>query len=178
MPTEVVMATLASLGEYVGSPAAKIEEPVLRQVYARLGAEYGGSTSRPPPPWDRKGRAPERRENAERAREAGVQSERRNWYSRPDGEWWDRRDDASPAWEMASWTLFHFTEFERDAWISHGLRPGQVKDAATYRDAGFQPGDLVRDVYGWTVLRRLRSGELPSDVYRLLRASTGEEQTA
>jgi len=67
--------------------------------------------------------------------------------------------------------MFNFTEAERDAWIAHGLRPGQVKDAVAFRDAGLVPADLLEDVKGWTALKRLRAGERPTDGVRLLRAS-------
>jgi hypothetical protein len=78
----------------------------------------------------------------------------------------DRRGNG----ELESWKIFDFAEAERDAWIAHGLRPGQVKDAAKYRDAGLLPGDLAQEILGWTVLKRLRAGESPDEVLRLLRA--------
>jgi hypothetical protein len=45
------------------------------------------------------------------------------------------------------------------------------------RDAGLLPADLMEEVKGWTVLKRLRAGDQPEDVARLLRTS-GEDQGA
>ena len=82
--------------------------------------------------------------------------------------WPSTQNDVAPAWELESWKIFNFAEAERDAWLPHGLRPGQVKGAARFRDAGLLPADLVKDIKGWTALKRLRDGEPPEDVVQLV----------
>jgi hypothetical protein len=72
--------------------------------------------------------------------------------------------------------MFGFTETERDVWIAHGLRPGQVTDAVSFRDAGLVPADLLQNIAGWTVLKRLRAGEPPTEVVRLLRATREDDR--
>ncbi|MHB1009427.1 MAG: hypothetical protein ACYC1E_09405 [Propionibacteriaceae bacterium] len=67
----------------------------------------------------------------------------------------------------ASWTLYGFTSAERDAWQVY-LSDRQAKDAHKLREAGFQPDDLGTQVSGWTVLKRVRAGEDPKEVKRLL----------
>lgn len=63
--------------------------------------------------------------------------------------------------------LYDFSATERDAWLAV-LRRGQARDAAKYRDAGFAPEDLLVELSGWTVAKRLRAGESLAEVKRLL----------
>lgn len=165
---EVVMAAIGELGEFVQSPASKLEEPVIRRLYAAMGGRYEPARPKPSPAWDRKGRigqvSPAARSTKDSTSEDGT-----NWHSASRDDWWETQGDVAPSWEVGSWKLYGFTESERDSWIAHGLRPGQVKDAVAYREAGLMPPDLVKVVAGWTVLRRLRAGDPPIDVLRLLR---------
>lgn len=62
-----------------------------------------------------------------------------------------------------------FSPAEHDAWIDAGLRRGQAREAAILREAGLTAADLAKDVYGWSVAKRLRSGENVSEVARQLR---------
>lgn len=67
----------------------------------------------------------------------------------------------------AIWTLYGFSPTDRDAWRVF-LADGQAKQAARLRAAGFIPEDLAIEIQGWTVHKRLRGGESPRDVKRLL----------
>ena len=169
------MATLSDLGEYVKSPASMLEEPVIRRLHEALHLRYVSDTPKPAPPWDRKGRG-DRASTPAAAKGGSSESVHSEWHSRTTGDWWETQLDVEPAWELESWKIYHFSEAERDAWIAHGLRPGQVKDAAMYRDAGLSPGDLTQDVKGWTVLKRLRAGEPTDEVLRLLQRTLRDEQ--
>jgi hypothetical protein len=169
VPPEMVMAALADLGEYVQSSASKLEEPVIRRLYEAMGNQYEPEKPKSPPAWERKGRTDQSPATAKLTR--GVdEGDQTNWHSASRDDWWETQGDVAPAWELESWKLHGFTEAERDAWIAHGLRPGQVKDAAAYRDAGLIPPDLMKDAAGWTALKRLRAGERPIEVVRLLQA--------
>jgi hypothetical protein len=79
----------------------------------------------------------------------------------------DPTDDVSVTMEDFSWIYYGFSRSDRDAWCVY-LRPGQAKYAARLRDAGFIPDDLAVEVDGWTVAKRLRSGESMAGVKRLL----------
>ena len=175
VPVGEVMATLNELGEYVKSPASMLEEPVIRRLYEAVHRRYEPEKPKAAPPWDRKGRG-DQAPTAAAANRDSRESDRSECHSRPTGEWWETQTDVAPAWELESWKIFDFAEAERDAWIAHGLRPGQVKDAAKYRDAGLLPGDLAQEILGWTVLKRLRAGESPDEVLRLLRAPLEDDR--
>lgn len=175
LSVDEVMSTLARLEEYVKSPASMLEEPVVRRLYENLDARYEADQQKAPPPWDRKARGDQTSTPLVASRDR-HESSRSEWHSRPASDWWDRQSDVSPAWELESWKIFDFAEAERDAWIAHGLRPEQVKDAAKYRDAGLMPSDLAQDVQGWTALKRLRAGESPVEVLRLLGRPSRDER--
>lgn len=165
---DTVMAALASLGEYVPSPSSKVEEPVARRLYEALGGQYEQEESKPPSQWEQNGRT-DQRPAAKRLPTQSTGDGPTNWHSAAREDWWETQGDASPAMELESWKLFGFTEVERDAWIAHGLRPGQLGDAVSYREAGLVPTDLPKKLEGWTVKKRLQAGERPTDVVRLLR---------
>lgn len=170
-----VMATVSDLGEYVKTPASMLEEPVVRRVYDALHLRYVSDKPRPTPPWDWKGRS-DQSPTPVAKRGGSREGDRSEWHSSATNDWWQTQTDVAPAWDVESWKIYNFSEAERDAWIAHGLRPGQVKDANTYRDAGIMPGDLVQVVEGWTVLKRLRSGEPACGVLRLLGRALGDEE--
>lgn len=163
-----VMAALVDLGEYVSSPASKIEEPVARRLYEALGGQYEPEAPKLSSRWERKGRT-NQQPAARRSRMESNGDGLTNWHSAAREDWWETQGDASPAMELESWKLFGFTEVERDAWIAHGLGPGQVKDAVSCREAGLMPTDLSKKLEGWTVEKRLQAAERPADVVRLLR---------
>jgi hypothetical protein len=177
LSTDTVMAALADLNEYVQSPASKLEEPVIRRLYEALGGHYEPEKPKPPPEWQRQGRSHEVAAVVKSPGDRGA-LDQSSWHSRPRDDWWETRGDAAPAWEVASWKMLGFTEAERDAWIAHGLRPGQAKDAVAFRDAGLLPADLMEEVKGWTVLKRLRAGDQPEDIARLLRTSDEDQGTS
>jgi len=60
--------------------------------------------------------------------------------------------------------------------MADGLRRGQAKLARDLRSAGLVPSDLHTDVLGWTVARRLREGESPHEVVRLLRQAQADDK--
>ncbi|HTF39017.1 MAG TPA: hypothetical protein VK754_00295 [Propionibacteriaceae bacterium] len=127
---------LADLNEYVQSPASKLEEPVIRRLYEALSGQYEPEKPKPPPEWQRQGRS---HEGAVMVKSPGDRGalDQSSWHSRLSDDWWETRGDAAPAWELASWKMLEFTDAERDAWIAHGLRPGQVKDAVGFEMLGF-----------------------------------------
>jgi hypothetical protein len=145
-------------------------------LYEAFGAQHEPAKPKAPPEWQWKGRSDQVSAKANPARNDGAEEARTSWCSRAGGDWWETQGDVVPAWELESWKMFGFTEAERDVWIEHGLRPGQVKDAVSFRDAGLVPADLTRDVAGWTVLKRLRAGERPAEVVRLLRATREDDR--
>jgi hypothetical protein len=173
---EQVMAMVSALGEYVQSPSSKLEEPVVRRLYDALGSTYETAKPKPPPAWQQKGRADKASDasNAQK-RSDQVGGELSTWRSSTKANWWETQNYAAPAWELESWKLFAFTEAERDVWLAHGLRPGQVRDAAAYRDAGLLPSDLTKVVCGWTVLKCLQAGDPPRDVVHRLRSASDDE---
>lgn len=141
-----------------------------------MGSQYEPEGPKSPPAWERESPTDERLTTAKSTGDVSGKDQT-NWHSSSRDNWWETQGDVAPSWERESWKLGGFTESERDAWIAHGLRPGQVKDALEYREAGLMPPDLVKDAAGWTALKRLRAGDRPLDVARLLRA-LGEDGRA
>jgi hypothetical protein len=45
------MTALGDLGEYIQSPASKLEEPVIRRLYEALGAQHEPAKPKSPPEW-------------------------------------------------------------------------------------------------------------------------------
>lgn len=173
-----VMDAIAKAGEFVDSPRKHgLEPPVVRRVCEILGvACRDGEPSKPVPAWQLQDtaalptRAPSkpRLPAAPPARTKFVapdRSERLGFESQ----------DASPSFAAQEWKLYGFSEVERDLWISGGLREGQAKLARDLRAAGFRPTDLKTEVAGWTVAKRLRIGERPRDVLKLLHQSQDEQ---
>lgn len=167
-----VMNALADAGEFVNSPRSKsLESPVVRRVCEILGVNQPkAAVERPVPQWEVRGgegRPPRPRKKAH-LRAAPVGAAQFDSADRSAGlgfEW----QDASPSFASEEWKLYGFSEVERDLWISEGLRRGQAKLARDLRAAGFLPLDLNVNVLGWTVAKRLRSGESCREVMRLLR---------
>jgi hypothetical protein len=175
---ERILTILSEIGEFVTSPSAFVEEPVVAKVYEQCGAAYTSQGPKPVPGWDKHGSgcrvgppAPPRQTPSSQARrQHSAMKETDRWAA-------GLGQDASDAFAYQSWKLFGFSDVERDIWIAAGLRPGQVKTAAGLRDSGLQPSDLQKDVNGWTVLERVTHGEGARAVARLLR-SAPEEQAA
>lgn len=167
-----VMEALKAVGEFVGSDRHRtIEEPVKREVCEQLGVDYKTPTEHTPTPWRREdqggpGRA---RRHPGRPQSARPKDSGTTTVASPDRSVGigDPSEDASAAMEDFAWSYCGFSATERDAWCVY-LRPGQVKEAARLRDAGFIPDDLAVNVSGWTVAKRLRSGESLAEVKRLL----------
>ena len=157
------MAALADLGEYVRSPASRLEEPVIRRLYEAMGGQLEPERPKSPPAWERKGRTDESLATAKSTGDVAG-GDQTNWHSSSRDDWWETQGDVAPSWERESWKLCGFTEFERDAWIAHGLRPGQVKDALAYRDAAIgtanaapgSPATATRDAV-WTAAASMLS---------------------
>ena len=180
---EVVRAVLVELGEFVDSNRKKlIEEPTFRRVCEALQVDYGESPTHRPSPWV------VRDSVSPAVAVAGVIGSPYQVGPRPDGPYstssrdqslglGDRSEDASDAMADASWVFYGFSEVERDAWRVY-LRSGQAKDAAILRAAGFAPDDLMVEVSGWTVAKRLRAGESPSEVMRLLKRSRAQPKSS
>lgn len=167
-----VMDALGTIGEYVDSPAKRtIEAPVKRKVCAELGLDYRPPATHTPSPWlrtdqggPRKDRPTPGRPSSAGPKDSGTRTVRSPDRSVGVG---DPADDVSVTMEDFSWSYYGFSKPDRDAWCVY-LRTGQVKYAARLRDAGFLPDDLAIDVGGWTVAKRLRSGESVAEVKRLL----------
>ena len=174
---DVVMETLNALGEHVATPATKsVVEPVRRRVYEHLG-QHTARQIQPLPPWERRGTSgPQKRETRRRPDDRDLRATTFSPRNRSVGLG-NSDDDVAPAWEDASWALQDFTEAERDAWCVF-LRPGQAKEAAVLRDAGFLPEDLGVDLRGWPVFKRLRGGDTPAEVKRLLDRLRGSAGSA
>lgn len=176
---QAVIDALAAIGEYVDSPNRRaIEEPVKRALCAHLDCEYEPPAVTPISPWSRQDRG--RPEKVDQPRPPTVKANREDLRPRivkaPDRSvgLGNPADDASPAMEDWAWKLYGFNSFERDAWCVY-LRPGQAKYANDLHRAGFVPEDLAVEVAGWTVHKRLRAGETPAEVMRLLvRSRTSE----
>lgn len=170
-PSEVAEA-LAALGEHVESDRKKqLEAPIVRAVYKHLNVEQAPTAPKPISQWqirDDAGPRPQTRPRAQRPnprQQIGDSSFAPKDNSLGIG---DPSHDYAPAWASESWKLRGFTEVEKDAWIAAGLREGQVRQAARLRDAGFQPGDLSKEVKGWSVAKRIRAGESLTEIRRLL----------
>ena len=195
-----VRDALASIGEYVANDNSFVEAPVIRRVCEALGVRE----VQPPPAQTPTASAPAtglspptvrpRRENHplmdlpsvqqqtdRNQRQGGAslgpgKSQETSWTEGSDGDGgFAALDDAAPAWEHEAWKLHRFTEVERDAWLSEGLRPGQAKVASDLRDAGLAPSHLGVMVSGWSVGARLAKGEGAAAVARLLRRQQQED---
>lgn len=163
--SDVVVEAARKCGEFVTSPQSFLEEPVLRRLSEHFGQPILPETStKKVTPWERRG------SGSHVGPPSSRKSRRKSTWEQPDeDDLWAAAQDASPAFEIESWKLFGFSETDRDLWIDAGLRPGQVKAAARFAEAGFRPSDLARVVSGWTVRDRLRKGEDPDAVLRLLK---------
>lgn len=188
-----VRDVLASIGEYVANDFSFVEAPVIRRVYEALGVREALPPPAQPPtaPAPPAGLSPPRvrsrrennplmdlpsvqRQSERNQRQAGApvgqgKSRETSWTKRSGGDGFAALSDAAPVWEYESWKLHRFTEVERDAWLSEGLRPWQAKMASDLRDAGLAPSDLGVVVSGWSVAARLAKGEGAPAVARLLR---------
>jgi hypothetical protein len=80
-----VMAALADLGEYVPSPASKLEEPVIRRLYEGLGAQQESAKPESPPEWQWKSRTDQVPTNAKPARNDRAEAQT-DWHSREKGD--------------------------------------------------------------------------------------------
>lgn len=81
--------------------------------------------------------------------------------------------DVSETMAPFAWRLWRFSDIEKDCWLAAGLRENQAKIARDARANGLEPGDLGREVSGFTVLDRLTHGEGAKGVARLLRRAFG-----
>lgn len=160
------MSSLKDFGEYVSSPASKLEEPVLRRLYESLGYEYQPEPLKKPPDWDRKGQSSVPMPHVLIQASEPFNPELTEWHSSSSIAWWDTQDDVMPCMQDASWKLSGFTDVERDAWLAHGLRGGEVRLAVELRDGGLMPADLMIIYKGWSVLRRVKAGESAQDLVR------------
>lgn len=165
-----VMHALQKIGEFVDSPRKVVlEEPVRRRLYEALGMAYEAPPIPQVSPWEIKGNslpAPSAHppSSVTRKRDGRHRPHRQTERPTPLNH---SGDLASLSMIDASWTFYGFTQAERDAWQVY-LSDRQAKDAHRLREAGFQPDDLGIRVSGWTVLKRLRAGEDPKAVKRLL----------
>lgn len=176
-----VMDALQSVGEYVDSSRKRaIEEPAVKKVYEHFDRTYTPEPTKPVPDWQRRdlGRP------APRAARQAPQNPRRSvdgprTLETPDTSLGigDSRSDAADAWAYEEWKYYKFSPAEHDAWIDAGLRRGQAREAATLREAGLTAADLTKDVYGWSVAKRLRSGENAQEVARQLRRAQHGQET-
>jgi hypothetical protein len=165
-----VMHALQKIGEFVDSPRKVVlEEPVRRRLCETLGVAYEAPPIPQLAPWEIKGNslaatsAP-RPNSVIRKRDARRRPRRQTERPTP----LDNSGDlASLSMIEPSWNFYGFTQAERDAWQVY-LSDRQAKDAHRLREVGFQPDDLGIRVSGWTVLKRLRAGEDPKAVKRLL----------
>lgn len=170
LPIRDVMDAIQKIGQFADSPRKKsIEEPVRRQIHEFLNIPYDPPVPPKTSGWERKGMSSPTPNivpgSSKSAPQGGIRhAHRRSESPQPLGS---RSDLSSLTMVDASWTLHGFTSMERDAWTVH-LSERQAKDAATLRDAGFAPDDLGVNLHGWTVLIRIRSGETPREVKRLL----------
>lgn len=162
---DIVIEIAREWGEFVASPQSFLEEPVLRRLSEHFRQPILSETAiKKVRPWERRG-------SGSRVGPPPTRKPRRDvtWEQPPEDDLWAAAYDASPTFEIESWKLFGFSETDRDLWIDAGLRPGQVNAAAKFAEAGFRPSDLALVVSGWTVRDRLRKGEEPAEVLRLLK---------
>lgn len=78
---------LSDLGEYVQSPASKLEEPVIRRLYEALGAQHESAKPKSPPEWQWKSQSDQVPANAKPARNDRGEVHT-SWHSRERGDWW------------------------------------------------------------------------------------------
>lgn len=172
-----VRQVLRDLGEYVDSDRKKcLEEPVVRRIFARFGKQYAAERPNSVSGWQRTDQGGPAR--PKQSRPAHQPPRQGPWTAVPDDAsagLGDPRSDAAPAWADQEWKLYGFTEPEADAWMAEGLRRGQAKVARDLRDAGLTPSNLGEEVFNWTVAKRLRGGESPAEVLRLLHRSRGDK---
>lgn len=176
---QAVIDAMAAIGEHVDSPNRRaIEEPVKRALCARLNCEYEPPAVTPVSQWSRKDCS--RSDKVEPPRHLTVRAKREDSRPRtvkaPDRSLGlgNPADDSSAAMEDFAWEYYGFSSHDRDAWCVY-LRRGQAKYANELHKAGFVPEDLAVEVAGWPVYKRLRAGETPAEVMRLLvRGRTSE----
>ena len=181
---DAVMKVLSDLGEYVDSAAKKmIEEPVRKSVYERMGYPYEPPAVQPVTPWERrdlqppKRLAPKSRDRNQPQKRPAMRGQLPQQSSHSvertfppkdvSSRIGDPAEDASPAMAQEFWKLYGFTDTERKAWCEH-LDYTQPKVAARLRDAGLMPQDLSVNLQGWSVYKRLCSGESPAEAKRML----------
>ena len=165
-----VMNALQDIGEFVDSPRkAALEEPVRRRVYETLGVPYTAPSIHKVTLWETRGSSSGAPSTKPASPVTGSHGGRRRPRPRADHPTpLNHSDDlASISMIDASWELYRFTLAERDAWQVY-LSDRQAKDAHRLREAGFRPDDLGIEVSGWSVLKRVRAGEDPKAVKRLL----------
>ena len=173
---QVVLEALAAIGEYVASPDKKsIVEPAVRRVCEYLEVPFERDPVRRVAQWETRDVGKRAESRVHRPRRDSVESEPISGRFASLGLGDPRLDSRAP-WDEQEWKLYDFTAAERDVWLAHGLRRGQAKDAAKLRDAGLLPPDLGINVYGWTVAKRLRSGEAMNGVKRLLDQLRSEDE--
>lgn len=175
-----VMEALQEIGEYVSTPTSNsLESPAVRQIYSYFGMSYEPETVVPPvSPWKIRDETPcssIRRIPSKKTAPVRSNHPKMRFEPKDTSEGLDHpHHDAKPAWAFEEWKLYGFSDNERDAWISYGLRPGQARFAKHLRDAGLLATDLHVEVEGWSVAKRLRAAESPRDVFRLLQRVRGE----
>lgn len=170
-PDEIVKA-LHNIGEYVPSGRRQtLEEPVIRRVYDHFGRTYLPEPVHHCSQWERRGTdaprstRPRNRPSSRQPTPTGPYSTKTKLGAAGLG---NPNQDVAEAWISQAWSFYGFSDVEKDAWMDAGLRDGEVQDAITYRDAGLMPTDLGKIVGGWPVSKRLREGEDPRYVKRLL----------
>lgn len=177
-----VMEAIETAGEFVDSARKKsLETPVVRHVCEILGvAHVEAEHSKPVPAWELRAAEARPTQPITQAK-LPVPTPSRTRFDPPDRS--ERLGfephDASPSFAAQEWKLYGISEVERDLWIAEGLREGQAKMARDLRTVGFSPTDLRTDVLGWTVAKRLRAGERPREVFRLLQeVRRGKQESA
>jgi len=170
---QAVLDALKSLEEFIDSPARKIiEEPVRKRLYAFLQFPYEPPAASHVTAWESRDRGGSAKTSTKQRGPQGA-AEHRGPHRISIGPLdtsvglGHPTNDASESMADASWKLHGFTQVESDAWRVF-LRRGQAKLAAQLRDAGFIPEHLNVVVGGWPVAKRLRAGESPTEVMRLL----------
>lgn len=170
LPVKDVMDAIQKIGQFSDSPRRKsIEEPVRRQIHEFLNIPYDAPVPPTASGWERTGKSSPTPRDQPGSSQSGPHGGRRHAHRpterpQPLGT---SSDLCSLTMVDASWALLGFTPAEKDAWTVY-LSDRQAQDAATLRNAGFAPDDLGVVLFGWTVLRRIRSGETPREVKRLL----------